>query len=969
MTSRNPRLMRRSQLTSAILASFLISGMALAQDTRGTTDEEKDDPQTSAQEKETGNLDRIQVIGSRIKRAEVEGPSPVTIISSAQLEKEGFISVAETLNTITQNSGSVQNELNSAGGFTPNGSPVDLRGLGAGRTLLLINGRRAADYPFPYNGQSNFQNFSNIPTAAVERIEILSGGASAIYGSDAVAGVINIVLKKNYEGDVFKIRGGTSTTGGGDFGDLQWVGGKTGDNWSLTYALQYFADEPIYAYQREFMDSREDNPLPPAVLGIQPAGTLRINRVGLPANTPNTFIAPPAGACARFGGEYVDWTFRALYTNTATPASLRGTPYNQGQACGYFKDVGYQSITNGNNDLSGYLYGTWQFGNGMEAWASLMAFHSKSELSGGVEFIGGPHTDGVGTTATFFATNPSINGNVQIQRIFTPQEYGGIENTNQKFNEKSADFAVGLRGSLGDRFDWDFTLGRADYYADRTRPRLDGSAVTDFYFGPRLNTTGTPRYLINLDRFYRPLTPQEYRSLSTILKYESHSWATQGSFVLSGDLFELPAGPVGFAAVLEGTQQGYDLNSPADILPTNRRAYNLTGTNGGGDRDRYAIGAEFSIPIFESLKMSLAGRFDKYDDITSVDDAKTWAAGLEWRPFDSLLIRGNYSTSFKAPDMHFVYNEGSGSFGTALDTFRCLSGGGFATVPPNAPAGTSACAGTANIYSIFATSKGEPTLEEETGKSFTAGFVWDITDALSVAVDYYDIKLEGAINNLTSTFILDAEGSCRTGLSRTRTPYQFNINSAFCQEIISRVTRVPAAGEPTDRVSEIRSGPVNQAYERVTGLDASVKYRLDTDRFGDYGFSLEWSHRLSNENQPFATDRVDRDFRDDPANFDFRSRIRGSVNWSKNDWSATVFMTRYGSLPNWAETARIAPYFLWNVNASKKITDKLTASVFVNNVFNSFSPDDSTFNTYPYFWRGYSPVGREISAQLEYKFK
>ncbi len=950
MTSRTQLRLRRSLLTSAILATFLISGMALAQDTN--TEGDKDDDQTTTAPSQ--NLDRIEVVGSRIKRAEVEGPSPVTVISSAQLEKEGFVSVSDALETITQNSGSVQNELNSAGGFTPNGSPIDLRGLGPGRTLLLINGRRAADYPFPYNGQSNFQNFGNIPTAAVERVEILSGGASAIYGSDAVAGVVNVVLKKNYEGDVFKLRTGTTTTGGGDFADLQWVGGKTGDKWSLTYALQYFADEPIYGYQRDFMDSRLDNPLPPDVVGIQPAAAVRINRVGLPANTPNTFIAPPAGTCDRFGGEYVDWTFRAVH-------SVTRLPYTQGSACGYLKDVGYQSITNGNDDLSGYLYGTWQFDNGMEGWASLTGFRSKSELSGGVEFISGPHTDGVGITSTIFATNPGINGNVQVQRIFTPQEYGGIENTNQKFDEKSADLAVGLRGTFADRFDWDFTIGRADYYATRTRPRLDGSAVTDYFFGPRLNTTGTPRYLINLDRFYSPLTPAQYRSLSTILKYESHSWVNQGSFVLSGDLFELPAGPVGFAAVLEGTQQGYDLNSPDAILPTNRQAYNLTGTNGGGDRDRYAIGGELSIPIFESLKMSLAGRFDKYDDITNVDDAKTWAAGLEWRPFDSLLVRGNYSTSFKAPDMHYVYNEGSGSFSSVLDTFRCLSTGGTP--------GTASCSGATYTYSMFATSKGEPTLEEETGKSFTAGFVWDIMDSLSLSIDYYDIKLEGAVANLSSTFILDAEGGCRTGLTRTRQPYQFDINSAFCQEVISRVTRNPAIGEPTDRISEIRSGPVNQSYERVTGIDAAMKYRLDTERFGNYGFSMEWSHRLSNETQTFATDPIDRNFRDDPGNFDFRSRIRGSVGWNKGDWTANLFMTRYGSLPNWQETARIAPYFIWNVNASKKITDKLTASFFVNNLLNNFHPDDSGFNSYPYFWRGYSPVGREISAQLQYKFK
>lgn len=948
----SPRSLIRNQLAFAILSSFLVSGMALAQEPGDKKDDENKE-EVEKKDGDTKTLERITVIGSRIARSEIEGPSPVTIITSAQLEREGFTSIADTLNSITQNSGSVQNELNSAGGFTPNGSPVDLRGLGPGRTLLLINGRRAADYPFPYNGQSNFQNFGNIPTSAVDRIEILSGGASAIYGSDAVAGVVNVVLKKNYEGDLLKFRMGSTTTGGGSFADLQWGGGKTGDQWGLTYAIQYFADNPIYGFQRDFMDSRLDNPLPPAQVGIQPAGTLRINRVGLPSGTPNTFIAPPAGACSRFDDEYVDWTFRAVNAST-------GLTFTQGQACGYFKDVGYQTITNGNRDLSGYLYGTWQFENGVEAWSSLMAFHSKSELTGGVEFINGPHTDGVGVTSTFFATNPTINGNVQVQRIFTPQEYGGIEGTHQKFDEKSVDFAFGFRGTFGERFDWDATLGRADYYATRTRPRLDGSAVTDFFFGPRLNVTGTPRYLINLDRFYRPLTPQEYRSISTILKYESHSWATQGSFLLSGDLFDLPAGPVAFAAVLEATQQGYDLDSPAAILPTNRLAYNLTGTNGGGDRDRYAAGVEFSVPILDSLKLSLAGRFDKYDDITEVDDAKTWAAGLEWRPLDSLLIRSNYSTSFKAPDMHFVYNEGSGSFGNALDTFRCLSTGGTP--------GAATCAGAAFTYSVFATSKGEPTLEEETGKSFSVGFVWDVTDKLSFAVDYYDIELEGAIANLSSTFILDAEAGCRTGLTRTRQPYQFDISSAFCQEIVSRVTRVPAAGEPTDRVSEVRSGPVNQSFERVAGLDASLRYRLETNRFGAYGFSLEWSHRLNNETQTFATDPIDRNFRDDPANFDFRSRIRGSVGWSKDDWSANVFMTRYGSLPNWQETGRIAPYFLWNVNVTNQITDKIKASFYVNNLFNKFSPRDDGFNSYPYYWRGYSPVGREISAQLEYKF-
>jgi outer membrane receptor protein involved in Fe transport len=940
--------LKRSTLTQATLAALAMA-LATSVAAQSATPATTSTPATT-QEDEAKRLEAVQVVGSRIKRATVEGPSPVTVITSDQLQREGFVTVAETLETITQNAGSVQNELNSAGGFTPNGAPVNLRGLGTGRTLLLINGRRAADYPFPYNGQSNFQNFNNIPTSAVERIEILSGGASAIYGSDAVAGVVNVVLKKNFSGNVFKLRTGTSTEGGGDFADLQWVGGRTGDNWSVTYALQYYADEPVYAFQRDFMDSRLDNPLPPATVGIQPVSTLRINRIGLPTGSV-TFITPPAGACARFGGEYVDWNFQAV--NAAT-----GLAFSQGNACGYFDDVGYQSIANGNNDLSGYLFANLDLDNGMEAWASVSAFHSRSALTGGVEFISGPHTDGVGVTSTFFATNPSINGNVQTQRIFTPQEYGGIEGTHQKFNEKSADVAFGLRGTFADRFDWDFTIGRADYYASRTRPRLDGSAVTDFFYGPRLNTTGTPRHLIDLERFYRPLTPAEYRSLSTTLKYDSHSWVNQGSFVISGELFELPAGPLGFAAVLEGTQQGYDLDSPPEILPTNRLAYNLTGTNGGGERDRYAAGVEFSVPLLDSLRGTAAYRFDKYDDITNVDDAQTWVTGLEWRPFDSLLVRGNLSTSFKAPDMHYVFNEGSGSFSNALDTFRCLSTGGTP--------GAATCAGAVYTYSVFATSRGEPTLEEETGRSFTGGFVWDITDSLATSLDYYRIKLEGAVTNLSSTYILDNEAGCRTGLTRTRQPYAFDINSGFCQEIISRVQRAAAPGEPTDRITGVRSGPVNQAYQQVEGLDASVRYRFEPTKIGTFSLSAEWSHVLSFELQSFATDPIQTEWRDDPGNFDFRSRVRGSIGWSHDDWTANLFMSRFGSVPNWQETGRIAPYILWNVNATTEIADDVTLGLYVNNLLNKFAPRDDGFNSYPYFWRAFSPIGREVSVQLTY---
>lgn len=940
MSVQNSRL-QRSRLSTALLAALLapVAGLAVAQEAS-----------TGAQGEAT-SVDKVVVTGSRIKRAEIEGPSPVTVISSAQIEREGFNTVYDALNTLTQASGSTQNEV-FQGGFTPNASVINLRGLGPGRTLLLINGRRAADYPLPYNGQSNFANFGNIPAAAVERIELLAGGASAIYGSDAVAGVVNVILKTNYDGDVLKVRGSTTTRGGRDTGDIQWIGGKTGDNWSVTYALEYYKSEPLYAFERDFMDSSLDNPLPPAFVGIQPTGTMRVRR--RTGSTAGSYFAPPAGACEQLGDEWVRWDYRS--------ASATGVITNLGQACGSFKDIAYQTIANGNNDLSGYAYGTFDFDNGMQAWGSLQAWSSKAEYGAGTQFW-------AGRTVGALWFDQGFNQLVDAQRVFTPQEAGGVEKLLAKNDERSYDLAFGLRGTIADRFDWDVTLSRAEYSVEVDRPRLLSTAVNEYFLGPQLGTRVVggvtyPVYRLNQERYYRALTPEQFAALNTSVKTDAESYVNQGSFVLSGDLFELPAGPLSFAAVLEASQQEYTLTADRRILPDYTgadRPYNLTGTGGGGQRDRYAAGAEFAVPILSSLKATLAGRFDKYDDVTAVDDARTWNAGLEWRPLDSLLFRGSYSTSFRAPDMHYVFAERSGSFVSTLDVRRCLESGRTAAQCPSSD--------TVTNYSMFGVRQGTRDLEEETGNSWTAGVVWDIAEGLSVSADYYEIELENAVADISTAYILEGEAGCATGLTRTRQPFTLGApGSDFCNDMLSRVSRLSAPGTPNDGlITEIRRGPINRAYQSVSGIDATLRYRLDTDRMGDFGLQLAYSHTLEQRSSQFRQDPV-LDYRDALTNFDFRSRVRGTATWEKDDWKAAVFMLRYGSLPNWQETGRIAPYFVWNMSAGKEITENLAVNVYVNNVFDKTAPRDDGFNSYPYFWRAFSPLGREVALELEYKF-
>jgi len=185
----------------------------------------------------------------------------------------------------------------------------------------------------------------------------------------------------------------------------------------------------------------------------------------------------------------------------------------------------------------------------------------------------------------------------------------------------------------------------------------------------------------------------------------------------------------------------------------------------------------------------------------------------------------------------------------------------------------------------------------------------------------------------------------------------------------SRVSRINAPGTTQDgQISEIRRGPINRAFLGTKGIDASLDYRLDTDRWGDFRWVLAWSHTLEQTTQEFKTDPI-LSYRDNLTNFDFRSRIRSTWTWNKGDWEAAVFMLRYGSLPNWQETGRIAPYFVWNVGVGKKLTENLSVNFQVNNVFDKLHPKDEGFNSYPYFWRAYSPIGREFGAEIQYRFK
>ncbi len=911
--------------------------------------------------KNATNLDRVSVVGSRIKRAEVEGPAPVTVISRADIDREGFQSVGDMLQTLTQNTTSSFTGDLAVTGFTPNAQVVNLRNLGPGYTLTLVNGRRPAQYPQPYNRDNNVVNIKAIPSSIVERVEVLTGGASAIYGSDAVAGVINIVLRKNYDGNQLRLTTGTTEEGGGDNVNVEYTGGKTGDRWSATYALQYSENEPVFASQRHALADTRNNA---AGIAVNPSLSLvALSSAGLNGHVRNQNALYNAAACDAF-----DYT-------TVTTAS-RGT------YCGSYTQVAARSIWNKNQNFNGYGYGTFDVTDTTQLFGSVNFYKTKAKASGGIEFWG--------TSGDRFTSNPSgaatsvyydsaLQDLIQLQRTFNPFELGGNEAASTLYDEKSYDFTFGAQGTFADRFDWEASVNYGKYEYEADRPRLLAKAVHDYFLGPLQGyISNYPIYTLNQDRWNTPITPEIYQSFSTRVKNVAESTSATANFNISGDLFELPAGPVGFAAVIEGMRQTTDLVSDVrtnQLRPIDDQTiYNLTSSGEThGARNRYAVGTEFRVPIFSNLSMNLAGRWDKYDDITAVDDAKTFNVGLEYRPFSNLLIRGSYATSFRAPDMQLVYAEGAASFSTILDEYSCRSGTGLGQAA-GAPGRTRAqcnVTGDVTLYQAQSLIAGNPNLKEEEGKSWGAGFVWDIMDSMSMSVDYYKIRLEDASTQLSSTYLLQNEANCRLGVRPDGTPFEQGSDSAFCRNLTALVTRTNAPGTTLDgRISQINTAYINAALLETSGIDATFKYKLDTDRLGDFGLDLGYSLVLTNKYQENSDDELI-DYRDLPLyDYSQRSRLRGSLSWAGDEWGATLFGTRYGSNWNAAWTERLAPYMQYNLQVSKKFGPNVRAEFTVVNLTDNQFRRDPTNTAYPYFnsYIGADPLGRRYYFSLSYRF-
>lgn len=884
------------------------------------------DSSAAADAKDTAQLEAITVTGSRIPRADIEGPAPVTVIKAADIDAGGYRSVFDVLTAVTQNTGTVQGE-DFGSTFTPAANVINLRGLGPNHTLVLVNGRRVADYPIAYGGSVSAVDLANIPSVMIDRIEIVSGSASAIYGSDAIAGVVNIVLKKKIEGFELSLRTGGTQQGGGDNQRVQFSGGGNWGDLSAVFGVELTNREAIRWGDREISSSVSryaPNALPGAIFALRNPAT-------------NNYYDLPGAGCAG-NAHLMDGSLRA-YTN----------PRYTGSYCSSDGFYNYRTIQTDKKVATGYASLTYALNDTTELFGDFM--YGFSDVENNVR-----STSWSAPSSAFW--NDATGRLENWTRVFTPEEMGGENANNSTYLQRSSNITFGVKGQLGsDLWRYEVAANRSDYDSDQGRLRLL-AGITEFYLGPRTGShdyRGSTFAAYNADptRLITPLTPEEFRRLSARSTSRNKAWTQDLSFSFNGELFQLPAGSLGIAGVVEAGRQGFRNEPDARINAGDY--WNTAGaTTERGERNRQAAGVELSAPLLDWLTVTGAGRYDRFTYDGRRIGKSTYNVGLELRPIEQLLLRATQGSSFRAPDMNYLFATSTrGYYPGVTDYYQCRL--------QDQPYSSCDVA-----YNMDFTSSGNVGLKPERGKSLSYGFVWSPSADFDFQADYYRIRISDAVTNLDEDQILRTEADCLIGRTPSGTPV--DPNSTLCRDAFARVVRNPGnAPVNPNQVTRILVNPVNAASERTSGIDISANYRFGFDGIGDFQLHAAFTRVLEHRYRQFPGD-PERDYLNDLSDqSDWDKKVNASLSWQHGSWNARIDGTRYGEIPKNNYSGYRSAYTVYNGSVGYRLGESSDVLLSVNNLRNSLPVDTSGgWPNYSIGW--YDIYGRQWWVQYNLRF-
>ncbi|MEJ6473546.1 TonB-dependent receptor plug domain-containing protein [Pseudoalteromonas piscicida] len=866
----------------------------------------------AAEEQSAESVERIQVTGSRIKRADLEGASPVVSISNEQMTNLGFHNVQDVLENITSVTGALTTQ--SIHGFTPAASSVNLRNAGSNRTLTLVNGKRLVQYPKALGGTSTFQNTGNLPIEAIARIDILTAGASAIYGADAVGGVINVILKENFEGSALKVKSTRYSESGGATNQFAYSVGASSDKLNVSLFLEYEDSKDIKATQREEFGVHTDK-VPHTERSNYSSYGARIDGPGTSSD-----YTLPKDRCNNEGFFYDDANARCGFDRSTMrdlkPATTKGI-----------------ALTTFNYQLADEhkLYGRFQY--------------SRSTSQRDIEAMGinDVTVDIAGDKATLnldehskefnrdsfwggqFADARYVDGEYTVIRRL--HEFGprGSETTGTEHG-----FNLGLDGQINDttyyQVEWAYANAQVDV-VDETYATIDGM----FKF---LSAGENGRNLLD------PFSEEDVNSVKYVPTERNKSSQNNFSANISGTAMELAAGALDYSAGVEYTKQTF---ATASDTESEKGAILTTGgSSGAGSRDFYSVYTEVRADITETIVLNAAVRYDDYSDFGG---NVTPQVSIEYRPTEELLLRAAYADVFRAPDMQRVYGDPSNGFSTVIDYKKCKELGGK---PGDELAGTTEC----HEHHISTITGGNKDLEAETGYSVNLGLVYG-TENFDLTLDAWKWELDDMVSTVSATRIAreyetygdnitrDANGSI-TLINATAqnlsfstvsgidfdTGYRFDLADLGNLRLGLKGTYLTKSESQLDPTSEVRDELNDYGLLPELKLNASIVWNFDDLKISVFG---RYTDRVNGTNY-----------------YDLKDATDNTTNGGK---------------------VKVASQTTWNASAKYYFNDETSVIVGASNIFNKGPSYDPTDASWPHYPRSiYNANGRSVYAQIDYKF-
>lgn len=783
-------------------------------------------------------LEEVVVTGSRIRRVDTETATPLFVMDTQDIRASGVTTLGDLVQRVPSVAGAATNpQVNNGGGDGQ--SNVELRGLGTQRTLVLLNGRRFG----AIGKDSGAVDINLIPVNFVERVEVVKEGAGAIYGSDAIAGVVNFITKREFDGaDISYDYGVTSESDGERHAvGLSW--GATGERSQIMIGANYNKQEEISAGDREF--SRFATYLYGSVFqggsSRAPTGRIFLDGVGqigeecesgsltriegAPGTSPSDY------RCFDDSGDENDFY-------NYQPFNLILTPQERGSV---FTLANYEI----NDSVETYL--EFLYNRTSAGWQiAALPFDSRSDnvvISG--DSVYNPFGVDLG------GTEVNADGDLNPNALWRLTQLG---NRAAKFRTATSQTTVGVRGDVLDTgWTWDASLGYGRSDQDR---KVDGYLLTDalsratgpsFIAGDGTPTCGTPDApiagcipvnIFNLD------DPAQQQALSTVSASYTQNYvyeAKQAALNATGDLFDLPAGAMALAVGAEYRDQNarFDTDTLSEAQPPLFLNCLLARETCSGDsRGAYDVSelyAELFVPILadlpgvDSLNLTVGTR---YSDYSTFGDTTNSVVKLEYRPIRDVLVRASYAEVFRAPNLNELYRAPELDAPTFNDPCVGLTDAAVAANPNLALACENVDRdGTFSQPNsqVDGVRIGNTDLDPETGEVITFGVVYDssLVPGLSLTVDFWDYKIEDLITLLDPNFAAD---QCVA-----------NGNPDFCG-VINRF--------PDGSVNAIFEPTVNLGTLETNGIDFGVKYRIDETPVGDFRFSVDLTYIDSYENTP-----------------------------------------------------------------------------------------------------------------------